>query len=534
MGKLINGVVFSLLFCISTCFAQSAGVGSIFESVAKVKNGNIYGTATFVQEDKDSYYLLTNHHVTTTNNSVQLLCYKAGHESKYIPATVAWTVFVKDKALDISVLKISKSLITWHPTVINFQLDDIIYKEGDTVTSIGCPEAQWPEAFKGHINRVEQGVYYITPVVEPGRSGSVLFNEDGTKAIGLIAWSNGREGIAMTAQVIKNALNGQQVDAAYHQPYYLSDTEITPCAYEICGPNGCQNPNNRPQGGLFNKRIQPHRGPGPNLNPDDQNNNDDPSDNQGPPQQGNKLKIFPTYPGEDDDNTPPQQNTQPVNPVVPNTTPAVPTAPSISQLDLDATNKKIDLTNTALSNETAQRESLVTDITTIKGQLVTLTQNISNLSTKLDNTDKNVTEVSNSVTNNTVSPGKLDDLTKTLVTTTSLVDKLDLANQAAANLIQKSVTDTVNTTVAQQVKPLLDANSVQTQNSNALMAKGLEVLTTVIQNPGTQTWITTTFPTLGPALLLILGFLYHKYTGRSTGGTPSTPPLSQPKTATLA
>jgi len=63
---------------------------------------------------------------------------------------------------------------------------------------------------RGHIVRQTRGLIYYKPKALPGRSGSPLFNESGTRVIGLVAWRTGDgHGLAMNAASVRSFIRGE-------------------------------------------------------------------------------------------------------------------------------------------------------------------------------------------------------------------------------------------------------------------------------------------------------------------------------------
>lgn len=430
MSKVILTIALILSFC-GSISASTPEINNIFESVAKVKNGRTYGTSNCINIDDKNVYMITNYHVAgDIGNKVDLFFYRAGHQSQQIKASVVWTAYVRNQPIDISLLAVPLSAFPkdWKPTVINFEYGDSPLKEGDTCLTIGCPEAEWPKANSGHIVSISGGTYKITPIVIEGQSGSVLFNGDGTKAIGLIAWRDDTYGKAMTASTIQKAVLGQQSNYYYKQPYNdLGDRPLIPFYYgDSTVAFGGRRPNN----------DCPNCRPGPREPRRKQPNNDETTPNDesqpNPKEDGDGIKIFPTYPGK------PEDEFNDKAPVAPNdaTKPKAAIPPQKSDLD----QFKID--NTAKLDGFDGRLKKVEDAITKQTETIKqYEQNNQSLSSSLTDIQNKLAKVPTK--EDFVTPGKLNELVKPQIdsVSTDFNKKLeDYSSKIGLNIEHNTVT----------------------------------------------------------------------------------------------
>lgn len=361
-----------VLFLAGSCFAETDQIKDIFNSVVKVQDGQTFGSGNCINQDDKFIYLITNHHVAgDVGNKVNAYFYRDGHQSSAIGGEVIWTAYLKNEPVDISVFKIPKaSLGGWMPTIVNFEYNDTPLKEGDACLTIGCPSAKWPEAQRGHITKSSNGVYYITPNVIGGQSGSVLFNKDGSKAIGLIAWSSEGFGKAMNAQTLQNAAFGKKTNYYYNQPYDLKDQKQVKFTYAepMFGRGRFNQPNDDcPDGNCPNKPITPKQ-----------------------PVVGGGNKIFPTSPEQ-------------VNPDAAPEAPKDPPKPS--ELELYKTE------NTGRFASLDERlNKIESNLDSSEQSRQNLLLSISKLETELKNLDAKVAGVPSK--GDTVTPGKLEETVK--------------------------------------------------------------------------------------------------------------------------
>lgn len=471
-------VVLIFISCVSA-FSDTTQINNVFASVVKVENDRTFGSGGCINIDDKYVYIITNRHVAgDVGNNVDLFFYREGHESSKVSGKVIWTAYKKNQPVDIALIRVSlNNLGGWKPTVIPFEED--VVKEGTPCITIGCPKAEWPKAVKGHIYKNAGGTYLISPTVVPGQSGSVLFNEDGTKAIGLIAWYEGNYGKAMTSETIKTATLGKLSSYYYKQPYNLSDLPATPVGYS----------NHTVP--FF--RFCPNC---PNNNNDNNDNNDEPSNpnnpNQPIPDDG-PDKIFPTRPEdpdkEFDDKPVPPAPQEPPQPPKPDLLEQYKTENNSKISDLDNRLKVVeDKINTGEVTNAQSHQNILNKINEIVAELGKLKDiqvqidklfaivnglpangdiitpgNIYNvIQPKLDelskSIDNKISDYSEVVSKSTITPGKLDDVMKNVQTDIDAAKKqLDMFNTKVSD-VQKEVS-TKETTTTNVIKEVLADNA---------------------------------------------------------------------------
>lgn len=404
MKKILYGLTL-LLFLANQCFAETDQIKDIFNSVVKVKHNlglvSDLGTGNCINQDETYIYIITNHHVAgDVNNVCQIFFYKDGHESAPIDSKVIWTAYRITEPVDISILKVEKSKLGgWIPNIIQFEYDDKPLKVGDACLTIGCPKAKWPEAKRGHIAKSSNGMYYITPDVVEGQSGSVLFNKDGSKAIGLIAWSSEGYGKAMNTQTIQNAVFGKKSNYYFKQPYSIKDKKQVKFtdAESVFG------------GGRFK----------PNDDCPDGNCPSKPKDPTTPPTGGNK--IFPTSPEQ-----------KPENPDIVPEAPKDPPKPSELELykkevtdkftDLDGRLGKIE---TNINSSENSRQNLLSMIAKLEGELKSIGTKVEGIPSK----------------DGVVTPGKLEE---TIQEFNKILENQSSSIGDTINNLEKKVDDSVS------------------------------------------------------------------------------------------
>lgn len=480
--KTLLSIVFTLIFSLATLAAEQ---NTVFESVVKVHAGNSYGTGTCVNIDENNLYIITNRHVVGTSKTVNVRFYRQGHESSEIGADVIWTAYRKNEPVDIALLKVERNKLNWTPKVVNFELDDKIYNIGDTTLTIGCPSAEWPRAYKGHIEKLEGGTYLITPTVVPGQSGSVLFNGDGTKAIGLIAWyeeDNGQKyGKAMTAEVIQKAVLGKETNYFLKQDSYntindsynFEDSERTPLEVAFRRHN---RPNDCPDGTC---PRTPKNQPNPKPDRDrilDRRKNDD-QETPIPNKPGEGIKIFPTYP----DGPNPQDKDE----VVPKA-PDVPEEPKVDEKYTTLENRVKTLEDTVANNKPQDNTELNKKIANLEIAHDNMSKDINSLTNKVTDLAKQVGEKPDK--GDIVTPGKLDDFLKQQDSILKNVAEGQKAFVTAKEIesLSSRLNDSVKKveTVANTANSRIDDTLKSQANQTAVLIKEMKDTTTqVLKDP---------------------------------------------------
>ncbi len=91
--------------------------------------------------------------------------------------------------------------------------------ESPTVLTCGAQGGAAVSLGRGHIVRRTRGLIYYKPEALPGRSGSPLFNEDGSRVIGLVAWRTGAgHGLAMNSAAVRSFVRGEVAEVERDLP----------------------------------------------------------------------------------------------------------------------------------------------------------------------------------------------------------------------------------------------------------------------------------------------------------------------------
>lgn len=191
-----------LCICLYICLLSSVAFGGLEEvgdATCRIKTGSGgVGTGVIFKETESDLYILTAAHVIINRRggpelSLRIRLYNSGEMSHEIPAYNVAAHFQPNSTLDIAIIKVEKKDLRDYPIPKPIPIADETYtiKEGDTILSYGCPSGYWPSGWKGKVNIAEKGRTVFKPYAIPGRSGSGIFDKDGTKVIGVLIWKNG-------------------------------------------------------------------------------------------------------------------------------------------------------------------------------------------------------------------------------------------------------------------------------------------------------------------------------------------------------
>jgi hypothetical protein len=180
------------------------------------------GTGTVIRSDAQAVLILTAAHVTgrpTTDEALTVETWHRGCQSRPFPARCVWRSYLPTPQAyrDVALVSVDPAHFAGLlPPAMPLGDDDLA--AGQTIVTVGCPSAAWPSAQVGHILMTEQGqgaVAKFLPIPEGGRSGSALFDQAGTKIVGLLAWAAAEpgnieptHGLAMRAPEVWAALRG--------------------------------------------------------------------------------------------------------------------------------------------------------------------------------------------------------------------------------------------------------------------------------------------------------------------------------------
>lgn len=195
------------------------------DATCRVTAGNGKGSGCAYERSKGYVYVLTAAHVVGQEQNVTCEFWRAGHRSRPLGGTVVQRSTNADAAV-IAIPEASFEGVI--PCVIPVAPRDYVVEPGSTLTSVGCAKGAWSTGWKGHALTSRGEDLYFVPTPANGRSGSAIFNADGTMIVGLLRArmedQGGSKGIATSLKTLYTGFNSQtQVQAP-------------------CPPGGCQTP----------------------------------------------------------------------------------------------------------------------------------------------------------------------------------------------------------------------------------------------------------------------------------------------------
>jgi len=198
-----------LLFIINKTYSQDLNL--MASCIAKLDHDRSNICTSFCyKEDSDNYYFLSAghciHSVFEKNKEIpnfDLELRHSGKASRYIDCFIVlkWE-FIKEENKDIAVLSVSKDIVKDYPKINPFEIekDENIKIENNSFWTFGHPMGNWPTAFKGNLLFRNENTIRFHPPVIFGRSGSPLFNYDGTKILGIASYT-----VSKNSETLENA-----------------------------------------------------------------------------------------------------------------------------------------------------------------------------------------------------------------------------------------------------------------------------------------------------------------------------------------
>lgn len=229
MKRILLPIVF-LLSVAATCFGD---ISRCVDATCRVSSGNAKGTGVVIAVTPERVLVLTNAHVAATARP-SCEFWTHGHQSLPVKSTT----ILRNQDTDVAVLSIpSGAFGTRIPPAVPIARTGTVAK-GTTLVSVGCAKGAWATSWKGHSLGYASGTLRFLPVPADGRSGSALFDVDGTQVVGLIRarTPDERQGIAVPASVVLACLKR----AVAHST--IAAHGILTQACPDCPDGGCQLP----------------------------------------------------------------------------------------------------------------------------------------------------------------------------------------------------------------------------------------------------------------------------------------------------
>ena len=212
------------------------------------------GSGCVFEISQGQVYVLTAAHVVGKDRAVRCEFWRQGHQSRALSGQVV----ARSEAADAAIVVVSEAAFEGVlPSVISIAPRELAVPAGATLSSVGCANGTWSTGWKGHALGYSDGDLHFLPTPANGRSGSAIFDADGTKIVGVVRarTANDTEGIATPVQTIYDAFavateSKPWSQAAYagRSPLWRESGEETPaqcpggnCPGGVCPvPSGSQ------------------------------------------------------------------------------------------------------------------------------------------------------------------------------------------------------------------------------------------------------------------------------------------------------
>jgi len=185
------------------------------------------GTGILFHEDEKHVYILTAGHVVEGYKTLHTLFFKTGLPSPVMEVKVLLKKYKKDTIEDVAIVTVEKKAFGKYPIPkpIPLAAKGEEVKAKQRLISAGCPGGRWPNAFIGAAMIVGKDAYRFIPRPLKGRSGSGVFDEDGTKILGVIIWAGQMDGVAITTDYIYRLL-GNNLPPKVKEPEKADEEEV--------------------------------------------------------------------------------------------------------------------------------------------------------------------------------------------------------------------------------------------------------------------------------------------------------------------
>jgi len=208
LGLLVYRLV---IVAVVVCFAPrlvNASIDDCIDATCRITTGDGgRGTGCCFERSGGYVYVLTCAHVVGDSSAVKCEFWREGHRSSPLTGRVVR----RAKAADAAIVAVPESAFGGVlPKTIPVAPRDYVVRPGQTLTSVGCANGTWSTGWKGHALGYSGRDLYFTPTPANGRSGSAVFDGDGTRIVGLLKarTGDGSKGIATSVQALYAALSG--------------------------------------------------------------------------------------------------------------------------------------------------------------------------------------------------------------------------------------------------------------------------------------------------------------------------------------
>ena len=203
-------VVFIAAAAVADTGSPDPNTDRVLRASCRIFAGNARGSGVIFDADEEKYHVLTNAHVVgRVGNRVRLEFEHSGYRSRPIAGRVVRSHVARTTSIDLAIVELPRSAFPGPMPVV--PLAGVGFKDDSpTVLTCGAQGGAAVSLQRGHIVRRTRGLIYYKPEALPGRSGSPLFNESGSRVIGLVAWRTGDgHGLAMNVAAVRSFLRGE-------------------------------------------------------------------------------------------------------------------------------------------------------------------------------------------------------------------------------------------------------------------------------------------------------------------------------------
>jgi hypothetical protein len=187
-----------LIFLLLLSNRTYAGFEEIMDATCKISLGKFAGTGTVFRDDGEYAWIIGAGHVGSPNKEGTVTFYHEGTPQEPIPVTVVWRYYANNQTTDDLAFYKFKKPAGMKITVIPLAPKTYEAKVGQVVLSYGCAHGAWPSLWRGKLLKFDPTRMWFQPTPAIGRSGSAIFNREGTHIIGVLVLSDGPDkGIAV-------------------------------------------------------------------------------------------------------------------------------------------------------------------------------------------------------------------------------------------------------------------------------------------------------------------------------------------------
>lgn len=230
---------------LSGCMDATCRITTPQRTLPDGQRGSDRGTGCAFQRAAGSIWILTNAHVVGDSTVVQCEFWQQGHQSDPLPGRV----IAKDAGLDVAMIEVPEAAFGGRPpAIVPLAEAGDFPRPNDTIISVGCANGAWATGWKGHVLGYQGSDMHFVPPPANGRSGSAVFDAQGTKIVGLVRARSDASGqgiaIGITAMRSQMALAGIRVGpaqslAAVGPTGRPSAATVSSMEQAGCGPGGC-------------------------------------------------------------------------------------------------------------------------------------------------------------------------------------------------------------------------------------------------------------------------------------------------------